>query len=139
MSLALLPTRDRNPDLLHKNSVPQAERRVRTACGIFLLWAILLGCGAPGWQGGIRANLAWSSRGLRVLELPEGSPALAAGLQLNDNIIAIDGVPTPGIAFEECHQRLAGEVGSHVLLRVQRGEEEFELNVPRVPYGVHAK
>jgi C-terminal processing protease CtpA/Prc len=98
------------------------------------LWVIVLGCGSPSWQGGIHANFAWSPRGVRVVEVPAGSPAEAAGLREGDRVVAIDGKPVANRSSEEVHAALTGEVGTHVVLSVLRDEKPLELRIERVPY-----
>lgn len=97
-------------------------------------WVILVACGRPAWPGGIHALLAWSPRGVRVVEVPPDGPAQAAGLEPGDRLIAIDGLPVEDQSLEEVQRRLAGEVGSFVELVVVRGTRSLELRVERVPY-----
>jgi carboxyl-terminal processing protease len=97
--------------------------------------AILAGCGRPAWPGGIHANLAWSPRGVRVVEVPDGSPAEKAGLLPDDRLLSIDGEPVQGLPSDAVQKRLSGEVGSWVTLVVLRREQPVELRIERVPYG----
>jgi C-terminal processing protease CtpA/Prc len=99
-----------------------------------VLWVIVLGCGSPSWQGGIHANFAWSPRGVRVVDVPAGSPSEAAGLRAEDRVVAIDGKPVANLSSEEVHAALTGEVGTYVVLSVLRDEKPLELRIERVPY-----
>jgi S1-C subfamily serine protease len=99
----------------------------------------LIACGPPAWAGGIHAVLGFSSRGLRVVELPAESPARRAGLREGDAIIAIDGRPVSGLSGKQIHDLLSGEVGSSVSLTVIRDDAEQKLSVPRAPYAAPNK
>lgn len=135
MPTSALPTRDRNPVQLHENSPSRGKASLAFQLTIFLLWAILLGCGAPAWKGSIGVNLAQSSRGVRVLTIPEDSPAREAGLEPNDWLLAIDGVAISNMTTaEDLRRHLSGEVGSEVTLQLLRDEQEFEVRMKRVPY-----
>ena len=78
--------------------------------------------------------LGWSTRGVRVVEIPPDSPAVAAGLQPNDMILAVDGKPVADLTDKQVHALLAGEVGTRVQLRVDRAGTIHELSVVRAPY-----
>lgn len=61
-----------------------------------------------------------------VKQVSAGSPAAEAGLQENDHIIAIDGVPTP--SFTELSAELVANSGKKVPVTVVRGDKEVVLN-----------
>jgi membrane-associated protease RseP (regulator of RpoE activity) len=111
---------------------PRNHRILGWACGA--LGAVLIGCGPPQWPGGIVVHLGKSPRGVRVVEIPAGSPALAGGLQPNDMILAVDGHSVADLPDAKLHALLAGEVGSIVQLRVDRAGTIHELRVQRAPY-----
>jgi carboxyl-terminal processing protease len=69
-----------------------------------------------------------------VAEVPPGSPAQRAGLQPDDRIVAIDGKPVAGLSSQQVHQLLSGEVGSTVVLQIERAGRREELRVERAPY-----
>lgn len=94
-----------------------------------------MACAGPSWPGGIHAKLAASARGLRVVEVPDGSPAERAGVLEGDAIVSIDGTAVAGLSAQRIHELLAGEVGSPVELVVQRGSTTERLRVERAPYG----
>ena len=94
----------------------------------------LASCGAPTWQGGIHAHLAWSHEGVRVVEVPAQSPAERAGLKDGDRLLSIDGKSVAGLTGEAVHALLSGEVGSIVSVEVLRGAERVTLAITREPY-----
>lgn len=101
-----------------------------------VLWfgLALAACGSGSWEGGIHARMGWSeSGGLRVIEVPEG-PAREAGLEVDDVIVAIDGVPIDDLPQREVVAMLRGPVGTLVQLTVRRGDEEIDLELDRAPY-----
>lgn len=92
-------------------------------------------CGGGNWNGGIIARLAWSEvGGLRVVEVPEDGPSWSAGLRPGDRITAIDGEPVAGRSERAVVQDLRGEVGTEVVLQVQRDGEPHEVRIERAPY-----
>lgn len=101
---------------------------------VLSLCAFLAHCGPPAWTGGIHAQLAWSTRGVRVIAVPEDSAAAKAGLLPDDRIVAIDGKSIADLTDVQVHDRLKGEVGSFVTLSVLRGEMPIELRIERMPY-----
>jgi carboxyl-terminal processing protease len=72
----------------------------------------------------------------QVLFPLENSPAMDAGIQVGDEILAIDGVSTAGLLTEELSSRIQGEPGSSILLQV-RGldgqEREHEITRRELP------
>jgi S1-C subfamily serine protease len=117
-----------------ENQPPVAPAVARRGTAILALWAILVGCGQPSWAGGIHAVLAWSPRGVRVVDVPLDGPAKVAGLEDDDQLLEIDGVPVAGKKLDEVRRLLSGEVGSFVTLLVERRGKRLELRVERVPY-----
>src|SRR4051812_40103965 len=113
-----LPSRNRNRGLLEENACQPANRRRPPFFSGLALWAILAACGRPSWAGGIHANLAWSPRGVRVVEVPSEGPAYQAGLLPEDRLLSVDGKPVAGLSQAQVHDLLTGEVGSPVELVV---------------------
>lgn len=130
-----LPSRNRNRGPTAENAPLPRKRPGWPPTFTLALWAILSACGRPAWAGGIHADLAWSPRGVRVVEVPSDGAASQAGLLPDDRVLAIDGQPTEGLSAVQIHQLLTGEVGSFVELVVLRGEETLKLRVKRMPYG----
>lgn len=66
-----------------------------------------------------------------VRVLPE-SPALAAGLEVGDRFVAVDGQRVEGETIEQVVDRVRGERGTAVTLTIARGEAEpFDLEIVR--------
>ncbi|MEO1209278.1 MAG: carboxyl-terminal processing protease CtpA [Cyanobacteria bacterium J06638_20] len=61
---------------------------------------------------------------LLVITPVEGSPADLAGIQPNDRILYINGVPATQLTLDEAAERMRGKVGSTVVLTIVRGENE---------------
>ena len=68
---------------------------------------------------------------LKVGATMEGQPAEAAGLQKGDQILAIDGTLVSDIEKEDVANRIRGEEGTFVVLRILRNGEEQEISIER--------
>ncbi|KPQ33769.1 MAG: carboxyl-terminal processing protease [Phormidesmis priestleyi Ana] len=69
---------------------------------------------------------------LRVIAPIEGSPAEAAGLLPQDEILEINGTPTRTISLDEAAARMRGAIGSQVALKVGRVDQPpFEVSIRR--------
>lgn len=79
---------------------------------------------------GIGVTVLPTKGGLAVTSLQDG-PGKEAGLRPGDRIVAIDGVPMAGLAFESALARIVGPEGSKVRLRVRRGGRPFGLVIVR--------
>ncbi len=66
-----------------------------------------------------------------VVEIVDGSGAEEVGLLVGDVITAVDGVDFKTLGYQEAIDRVRGEVGSHVSLTVQRGEQELTYRIER--------
>src|SRR3954454_25130752 len=60
---------------------------------------------------------------LRVLGAVDGSPAARLGVRPGDAIVAIDGVPTHGLRFDDALARLKGVSGTALRLRIVHGPD----------------
>ena len=56
---------------------------------------------------------------------------------MDDEVLAIDDRDVANMDLEEVIERLRGEVGSLVELKIRRGDEELELEIERGPYQEH--
>lgn len=66
-----------------------------------------------------------------VMLVTEGSPAERAGVQVNDVVLGVDGVPTTGMDINQVVSRIRGPSGSPVTVRFQRGGQAFDLTIRR--------
>ncbi len=69
---------------------------------------------------------------IRVTDISEDSPAMNAGIEKGDLIIAVDGVDVLETGFNEAANGIAkGEEGSEIVLTINRGGDELEITVAR--------
>ncbi|MDB4972175.1 MAG: hypothetical protein JWN48_516, partial [Myxococcaceae bacterium] len=125
------------PDVNRTEAFGRPRDRGRGRCRGWLSLLVVLGlpgCGPPTWQGGIHAQLAWSHKGVRVVEVPAESPARRADLREDDRILRIDGTAIEGLPIEAVHALLSGPVGSTATVEVLRGSTEVTLKIAREPY-----
>lgn len=85
---------------------------------------------------GITVQAAEDDSGYRIISVTGNSPALEAGLQKNDVIIAADGNSLAGLTQEEASALLRGEANTQVRLTVRRGEEVKEFTVTRKSFRI---
>lgn len=92
---------------------------------------------------GIGAWVSTEGEYLTIIEPMKGSPAEKAGLQVGDQIIAIDGENMEGIAAEVARLKVLGTSGTQVVLTIQRESVEMpfdvsvtraEITIPSVEY-----
>jgi predicted aspartyl protease len=71
-----------------------------------------------------------SDAGYKVFDLTKGAPAEAAGLKVDDEIVAVDGKPATSIPLYEMRRQLRDEAaGTVVTLAVKRGGETLDVKV----------
>ena len=70
---------------------------------------------------------------LTVHDTLENCPGIKAGLEAGDRILAIDGVPTKGMALDMAMGKIRGPVGSKVVLKINREhtKQTFSVTVKR--------
>ncbi|GAB4139691.1 MAG: S41 family peptidase [Cyanobacteria bacterium J069] len=72
---------------------------------------------------GIRLQADEQTGAITVVEPIPNSPASRAGVRVGDRILSIDGVSTEGMTLEEASNRIRGEVGTRIVLQIQRETE----------------
>ncbi|MDY6940768.1 MAG: S41 family peptidase, partial [Cyanobacteriota bacterium] len=81
---------------------------------------------------GLQLNLDQATQELIVGETLANSPAFRGGVQSGDRILEIDGQSTGGMDVERAASMIRGEVGTSVVLKIQRaGEAPFDLTLVR--------
>lgn len=84
---------------------------------------------------GIRLQADPDTSSIVVVEPLMSSPAMAAGLRTGDRILAINGESTANMTVQQASERIRGEVGTQVMLRLERdtvGAFEVSLNRARI-------
>ncbi|MCH8925134.1 MAG: S41 family peptidase [Proteobacteria bacterium] len=79
--------------------------------------------------GGIGVRIRLIDQGVRILSVMENTPAERSGLQDNDIIVEIDGMPTVGLSQREVVRRLRGPLRSRVELTVERETQPAALDI----------
>ena len=99
--------------------VPPAERREfdKDLTGQYVGIGALVQGSAEGW--------------LTVVTPLEDSPAAAAGIMADDQIVEIEGVSTFGKTAEECVDLLVGEPGTSVSVVIERDGERRDVEIER--------
>ena len=80
---------------------------------------------------GITITVAHDGSGLQVMEVNSGSSAEAAGLLVDDVIIAIEGQDASGMTTTEARNLVRGKEGTKVELKVWRSGETLTMSVTR--------
>ena len=81
---------------------------------------------------GLQLSLDEVTQEIVTLDTIPNSPALRAGLQSGDRILEIDGQSTRGMDVEQAASLIRGEVGTSVILKVERnGEAPFDVTLVR--------
>ncbi len=80
---------------------------------------------------GIGVEITSEEGFLTVISPIEGSPAEAAGLMPGDRILEADGISLIDLDVSEAAQIVRGEVGTPVMLVIERDGESFDLEVIR--------
>ncbi len=105
-------------------------RRVVSLLSVALL-AFCSACGAAA-PGTIGAQLGQRTDGrLFVRAVPAGQGADKAGLEVEDEILAIDGRPVREMTQDDVKRAVRGDVGSSMLLSVERAGRQRDVKVQR--------
>ena len=83
--------------------------------------------------GGIGVVMSFAEPGhCRIMSVMDNAPGKAAGLEPNDEIIAVEGVPVASHQPEEIVYRIRGAEGTQVVLTVRReGQEDQDYTLTR--------
>jgi C-terminal processing protease CtpA/Prc len=98
-----------------------------------LLVAMALGACAGATQGSIGAVLSQGRADgrVRVREVPAGLGAAAAGIEVDDEVVSVDGRDVRSMSPKELHEALAGDIGETVRITVFRKGRVLRLVVAR--------
>lgn len=82
--------------------------------------------------GGLGIEITMEKGMIKIVSPIDDTPAAKAGLQPEDYIIAVDDESIIGLQLSEAVERLRGEVGSKVTVKVQRDQgEPFDVTLVR--------
>jgi len=111
---------------------PLVHRWLRA--GVVMLLVGTAACG-PTWTGSVGAVLGKDNGNGRLFirETPAGMGAVKAGLEVGDEVVAIEGKPVQAMTPSAVHEALAGKVGTKVRVTVKRGESTLDFVVERGP------
>jgi carboxyl-terminal processing protease len=84
---------------------------------------------AQGRFGGVGIVISMENGRLTIVAPMEGTPGWDAGLLTDDRILEIDGKSTEGISMRDAVDRLRGEPGTQVSLKIDRPSEDSTLDV----------
>lgn len=102
------------------------------SCLLLFAWGAI-GC-ASAAPGTIGALLGKSTDGrLFVRGVPPGQGADRAGLAVEDEIVAIDGHLVKEMSPDDVRRAVRGDVGSTLVLTVERAGQRREVKVARSP------
>jgi C-terminal processing protease CtpA/Prc len=57
---------------------------------------------------------------------PDGAAAESRGVQIDDALVAVDGVSTGGVSLEDIIARIVGPIGTSVTLSLARGKKHVD-------------
>lgn len=80
---------------------------------------------------GMGARIGIDEKGVYLSEIFAGSPAEIAGLQRDDYVRAVDGVPASTTSIDEVRNKIIGVEGSKVKVTVARGDKELTVELTR--------
>jgi carboxyl-terminal processing protease len=94
-----------------------------------------------GKYGGVGSLIRKEGEYAMLTQIYRDFPADKAGLKAGDLLLEIDGTSLKGLQVEEISNRLKGDPGTELILKVRRGEEEISakltrkrISIPPVPW-----
>jgi carboxyl-terminal processing protease len=121
-----------------RGSTVLAARRVALAAFLLLLpaggpWLAACG-GAVQGSIGVKAQRENATGRVVITQVPEGHAGAMAGLEVGDEILAVDGRAVRDMSPTELREALRGDVGSKTVLTVQRDGLLRRVEVRRGPF-----
>lgn len=86
---------------------------------------------AKGPSAGVGMLLAEHGHSLVVVETFPGKPARAAGVEVGDNLLSVNGRSVAGMPVEEAAALIAGDAGTEVRVQLLRKDKPVELVLVR--------
>ena len=80
---------------------------------------------------GVTVDTNKNNKGIKIVSTMEGQGAELAGIKSDDTITAVDGKPINGMAVEDAIALIRGEIGTNVILTIERDGELIEVIVER--------
>lgn len=80
---------------------------------------------------GVTVDTNKNNKGIKIVSTMEGQGAELAGIKPDDTITAVDGKPINGMAVEDAIALIRGEIGTNVILTIERDGELIEVIVER--------
>lgn len=81
--------------------------------------------------GGVGIRILNEDEKYIIESVTENSPAAKKGILKDDIIVSVDGVATEEIPFEELSKRVRGEIGTTVVLGIERNGSRFDAELVR--------
>ena len=97
----------------------------------FVIGSVACASAAPGTIGALLGKR--TDGRLFVRGVPAGEGADRAGLEIDDEILAINGRATGEMSEEDIRKAVRGDVGSFLLVTVERGGQRRSVRVERSP------
>jgi C-terminal processing protease CtpA/Prc len=102
-----------------------------------LAFFVLIGCGGATdhWTGSVDAVFSYrpSDNSTVIHKIRAESFAKKAGLNVEDILLAVDGVEVTNSSYKTVRKALRGPVGTEAVLTIKRGEEILEITIERRP------
>ena len=91
--------------------------------------------GCASWDGSVGAVFARDNPSGRVFvrDAPPDMGAARAGVQVGDELLAVDGLGVKAMSADDIHKKMVGKVGSNVKLQVRRDGQVLDFVVQRGP------
>ena len=82
--------------------------------------------------GGIGVTMGFKNDQVTIISVLEGTPGEGAGLQVGDQIVAVDGTPVTDYQPDEVALHIRGDVDTQVTLTIHRaGQDDFDVQLTR--------
>lgn len=91
-----------------------------------------------GEYSGIGAVIRQINKKAVIAEIYSDSPAEKAGLMPGDIITEVAGIPSKGSTLNEVSQRLIGEAGTSISVKIERDGQEMSFSIMRENISVHS-